>query len=144
MAPKKDRVYARGCSKSVTPCDRLVVESDDEHDPEYDPLGIDTPSRPARATRAMPKKLESDIVTASQSDKEQTLTGTPFGLTTHEEVASISLGVSWSEEASWSAEVPAPATTTQSASSNEADSPDSTPGSPTGALTQVADKHNRW
>ena len=43
-----------------------------------------------------------------------------------------------------SAEASAPATDTQSASSDEGDSPDSTPGSPTCALTPVADQLNRW
>ena len=46
------------------------------------------------------------------------------------------------EEASESVEVPAPTTTAQSASSDEADSSDSTPGSPTRALNPVADQHN--
>ena len=48
------------------------------------------------------------------------------------------------EEASGSAKVPEPATVEQFASSNEVDSPDSTPGSPTGALTPVTDQPNRW
>ena len=99
-------------------------------DPEYVPPGTATPSRAARATRATPKKVASSVVTASQSDEERTLTGTPSGSATHEEEAFGSLGVSWSEEASRSAEVPAPATAAQSATSDEADSCDSTPGSP--------------
>ena len=51
------------------------------------------------------------VVTASQSDEERTLTDTPSGSATHEKGASGSLGVSWSEEASGSVEVPAQATT---------------------------------
>ena len=47
------------------------------------------------------------------------------------------------EEASGSTEGPAPATTAQSASSDEADNSESTPGSPTRALTLVADRPNR-
>ena len=82
------------------------------------------------------------MVTASQFDEERTLTGTPFGSATHEEGVSGSLGVSWSEEASGSAEIPVPATAALSASFDEANSPDSTPGSPTGALTPVADQPN--
>ena len=35
MAPKQDRVYARGQSKSVAPSFRLVIGSDDERDPDY-------------------------------------------------------------------------------------------------------------
>ena len=48
------------------------------------------------------------------------------------------------EEASESVEVPAPTTTAQSASSDKADSSESTPGSPTRALTPVVDQPNRW
>ena len=131
MAPKQDRVYARGRSKSVALSACLVIASDDERVPEYVPPGTATPSRAARATRATPQKMASVIVTSSQSHEERTLTGTPSRLATHEEGASGSLGVSWSDEASGSADVPAPATAAQSASSNEADSSYSTPGSPT-------------
>ena len=144
MAPKQDRVYARGRSKSVALSARLVISSNDEHDPEYVPPGTATLARAARAARATPKKVASGVVTTSQFDEEHTLTCTPSGTTTQQEGASGSLGVSWSEEASGFAEVPAPATASQSASSDEADSPDSTPGSPTGALTPVADQPNRW
>ena len=37
MAPKQDRVYARGRSKSVAPSACLVIGSDDKRDPEYVP-----------------------------------------------------------------------------------------------------------
>ena len=124
MAPKQDQVYAHGRSKSVAPSTRLVIGSDDERDHEYVPPGISTPSRAARAARATPKKVASDVVTASQSDEERTLTGTPSGSAINEEGASGSLGASWSEEASGSAEVPARATAAASASSDEADSSD--------------------
>ena len=72
----------------------------------------------------------SGVVATSQSDEERTLTGTPSGSATNEKGASGSLGVSWSEEASGSAEVRAPATAAASASSDEADSLDSTFGAP--------------
>ena len=65
MAPKQDRVYARGRSKSVAPSARLVIGSDDERDPEYVTPGTSTPSRAAHAARATPKKMASGIVTAS-------------------------------------------------------------------------------
>ena len=65
MAPKQDRIYARGRSKSVTPSARMVIGSDDERDPEYVPPGTSTPSRASRATRATPKKEASGVVTAS-------------------------------------------------------------------------------
>ena len=100
----------------------MVIGSDDEHDSEYVPPGTSTPSRAARAPRATPKKVASGVVTASQSDEERTLTGTPSGSATNEEGASGSIGVSWSDEASGSTEVPAPATALMSASSDEADS----------------------
>ena len=86
--------------------------------------------------------MASGIVTASQSDEERTLTSKTFESATNEEGASGSLGVSWSEEASGSTEVPAPATAAQSALPDEADSSKPTPGSPTHALTPVADQPN--
>ena len=108
----------------------MVIGSDDERDPEYVPSGTSTPSRDSRAPRATPKKVVSGVVTALQSDEERTLTGTPSGSATNEEGASFSLGVSWSEEASGSAEVPTPATAATSALSDEADSSEPTSGSP--------------
>ena len=69
MAPKQDRTYARGRSKSVAPSERLIISSDDERDPEYVPPGTFTPSRAARAPRATPKKVASGVVTASQFDE---------------------------------------------------------------------------
>ena len=65
MAPKQDRVYARGRSKSVATSARLVIGSDDEREPEYVPPHTSTPSQAARFTRATPKKVTSDVVTAS-------------------------------------------------------------------------------
>ena len=129
---------------SVDPSARLIIGSDDERDPEYVPPGTSAPSHAARAPRATPKKVASGVVTASQSDEERTLTGTPSGSATNEEGASGSLGVSWSEEASGSAEVPAPATVVESASSDEADSSDSTSGSPPQVPTPSTDQPNRW
>ena len=52
MAPKQDRTYARGRSKSVAPSARLIIGFDDERDPEYVPPGTSAPSRVARAPRA--------------------------------------------------------------------------------------------
>ena len=71
--------------------------------------------------------MASGVVTTSQSDEERALTDTPSGSATHEEGASGFLGVLWLEEASGSAEVPAPATAAQSTSSDEADKSESTP-----------------
>ena len=71
--------------------------------------------------KATPKKMASGIVAAFQSDEELTVTGTPSKSASHEEGASFSLGVSWSEEASGSVEVHAPATDAQSASSDGSD-----------------------
>ena len=107
---------------SVAPSAHMVIGSDDERDPEYVPPGTSTPSRAARAPRATSKKVAFGVITASQSDEERTLTGTPSGSATNEEGASGSLGVSWSEEASGFTEVPAPATAAALASSDEADS----------------------
>ncbi|XP_069152623.1 uncharacterized protein, partial [Solanum lycopersicum] len=131
-------------SKSVAPSARLIIGSDDERDPEYVPPSTSAPSRAARAPRATPKIVASSVVTASQSDEERTLTGTPSGSATNEEGASGSLGVSWSKEASGCAEVPAPATTAASASSDEADSSDSTSGAPAQVPTPASNQPNRW
>ena len=65
MAPKKDRIYARGRSKSVALSSRMIIGSDDERDPEYVPPGSSTPSHASRAPKATPKKVASGVVTAS-------------------------------------------------------------------------------
>ena len=65
MAPKQDRIYARGRSKSVAPSARMVIGSDDERDLEYVPPGTSTPSRASRATRATPTKVAYGVVTTS-------------------------------------------------------------------------------
>ena len=56
MAPKQDRTYARGRSKSIASFARLIIGSDDEQDPEYVPPGTFAPSRAARAPRANPRR----------------------------------------------------------------------------------------
>ena len=89
-------------------------------------------------------KVASRVVTTSQSDEERTLTGKPSGSATNEEGASGSLGVSWSEEASGSADVSAHATAAASSSTDEADSSDSTSGSPAQVPTLATDRPNRW
>ena len=43
MAPKQDRGYARGRSKSISLSSRVVIGSDDEYDPKYVPLGTTSP-----------------------------------------------------------------------------------------------------
>ena len=65
MAPKQDRAYACVRAKSVTPSVRLVISSDDEHDPEYVPPRTATLPRDARATRALPKMVASGVVATS-------------------------------------------------------------------------------
>ena len=94
MEPNQDRIYARGRSKSVAPSARMVIGSDYEPDPDYVPPSTSTPSCAAHVPRATPKKVASGVVTASKSDEERTLTGTPSGSATNEEGASGSLGVS--------------------------------------------------
>ena len=88
--------------------------------------------------------MVSGVVIAAQSNEELTLTGTPSVSATNEVGASVSFGVSWSEETSISAEVPAPVTAAASASSDKAGSLESTPGSPARALTSVTNQPNRW
>ena len=86
----------------------------------------------------------SGVVTISQFHEERTLIGTPSGSATHEDGASASLGVSWSEEASGYANVYITATAAQSSSFDKAESSDSTSGSPNRDVTPVAEQPNRW
>ena len=57
MALKQDIVYQRGRSKSVEISHRLIVQSDDDGNPEYVPPGSLTPALAFRATRCTPKKV---------------------------------------------------------------------------------------
>ena len=65
MAPKQDRIYARGRSKYVAPYACMVIGSDEKRDPGYVPPGTSPFSRVTRAPRATPKKVVSGVVTAS-------------------------------------------------------------------------------
>ena len=99
MAHKPDIVYSRGRSKSVAPSLCLIDSTNDDRDPEYVPPSNQTATPDARATRGMPKKVMPDVVTASQSGEERTLTGTPSGYTSSSEGAFGSEGSSGSESA---------------------------------------------
>ena len=55
-----------GAQSLSPPSSQLLIGSDDEHDPEYVPAGIATPSRDARVTRATPKKVAFGVVTDFQ------------------------------------------------------------------------------
>ena len=68
LAPKQDRIYTCGRSKSVDPSTHMVICSDDERDPEYVPPDTSSPSPAVRAPRAIPKKVAFDVFTASQSN----------------------------------------------------------------------------
>ena len=68
----------------------------------------------------------------------------PSRSTTYSSSASDSKEVSSSEEVSWSKEAYAPATISQSATSDEVDSADSTPAPLTGVLAPVDDQPNQW
>ena len=142
--PSKTESTHAGDKKFAAPSARMVIGSDDESDPEYVPPGSSTLSYAARAPRATPKEVASGVITASQLDEERTLTGTPSWSATNEEGTSGSLRVSWSEEASGSAEVPTPATAAASTSFNEADSSDSTFSSPAQVPTPATNQPNRW
>ncbi|TMX04570.1 hypothetical protein EJD97_007517 [Solanum chilense] len=121
MAPKQDRVYARGRSKSIAPSACLVIGSDNERDPDNVP--------PTTCPQALLPHPELHVLLEPYPKRWR---------------ASCCLGVSWLEEVSGSTEVPTPATTTQSASSDEVDSFESTPGSPTHSLTPVVDQPKWW
>ena len=55
MAPKHDRVYSRGRSKSVAPSNRLIISSDDKCGPDYMPPGTHTTTHVAfHPTRSKP------------------------------------------------------------------------------------------
>ena len=74
-APKQDRVYSRGRSKSVAPSVWMFISSNDERDPEWVPPGTLTPTRAVRTTRATPTKVAPGGVTASQSEEERIMAG---------------------------------------------------------------------
>ena len=65
MAPKQDRVYSRGHSKSDAPSVQMVIGLDNESDLEYVPPGTLTPTRAAHTTRATPTNVTPSGVTAS-------------------------------------------------------------------------------
>ena len=96
--------------QSLSAC--MVIGSDDERDPKYVPPGH---FYTFTCSQSRTKKVVSGVVTASQSDEERTLTGTTSRSAANEEGAFGSFGVSWSEEASGFAEVPAPTTSAASA-----------------------------
>uniref|UniRef100_M1CYR5 Integrase core domain containing protein n=1 Tax=Solanum tuberosum TaxID=4113 RepID=M1CYR5_SOLTU len=76
MAPKKAlAIAAEGRSKSIAPTCRLIDK--DNVDPTYvPPTGRTSPTAP-RTTQNQHKKVVPDVVTASQSDEEDTLIGSP-------------------------------------------------------------------
>lgn len=143
MAPKQDLVYSRGRSKSVAPSSRLVIVSNDDDDPQYVPPGIRTSTRATRTTQGTPKMVVSDVVTASQSDEKRILTGTSSGSATGSEGASGFEEAFGSEEASISHGPNISATPVDYASSDEADSADSTPAPLIEVLAPAADYTNR-
>lgn len=51
MPPKKDIIDSRGKSKSMAPFRHMIVDSYNERDPAYVPLGSTTPTAVARITR---------------------------------------------------------------------------------------------
>ena len=85
---------------SVAPSHREVIGSDDECDPKYMPLGTVTLARATHTTRSTPTKVAPGVVSASQSEEERILDGTPYGSTTHSKDASDFEEVSGSEEVS--------------------------------------------
>ena len=101
---QQDRVYSRGRSKYVAPLNRMVIDSEDERDPEYVPSVTFTPTRTARTTRDTPKKVAHGEVTAFQTEEERILTGRPYASDTHSKGASGLDEASRSEEASESKE----------------------------------------
>lgn len=67
----------------------MVIDSDDEHYPEYVPPGTLTPIRAARTSRATPTKVAPGRVTTSLFEEDHILTGTRSRSSTHSERASM-------------------------------------------------------
>lgn len=63
----------------MAPSSQLIGFSDNERDPEYVPLGTQTPAAPARVTRGTPEKLVPGVVTVCQSNEERILITTLSG-----------------------------------------------------------------
>lgn len=100
MARKVDIVYSRVTSKFVAPSHQMIGTSDDERDIEYSPSCNLNPTQSARDTRGTPRKVASNVVNASQCDKERTLTSTSSGSALGSDAASSFKAVSRSMSAS--------------------------------------------
>ena len=79
MAPKQDRIYARGQSKSVAPSARMVIGSDDEREPEYLPPGTSTPSSFVDDPEGVPVSVRSSSVCEAVTTPDATFLGMALG-----------------------------------------------------------------
>lgn len=90
IEPKKDIVYLRGKSKFMVLSCRIITTSVNEKDAEYVAPDTTTPAIFARAIKGTFQKVVPGVVTASQFEKERTLTYSPFGVASRYEGASDS------------------------------------------------------
>ena len=98
IKPTHDRVFSRGFSKSFSPLNGLIIVLHNQSDPKYVPPRTRTPTNVSYSTKATPTRAALSIVSASMSDDERMLTGTPSRYGEENEGASGSEDASCAEK----------------------------------------------